>query len=107
MIEGASQGFLPESRSIVDAGIVIFVILSCSYAVEWLQFRLPAFERLMREPKLKLIDNGRLLRRNMRQEFVTEEELMAQVRKEGLEDCREIKAAFLEADGRISFIRKS
>lgn len=107
MIEGASQGFLPESRSVVDAGIVIFVILSCSYAVEWLQFRLPAFERLMREPKLKLIDNGRLLRRNMRQEFVTEEELMAQVRKEGLEDCREIKAAFLEADGRISFIRKS
>lgn len=107
MIEGASQGFLPESRSVVDAGIFIFVILACSYAVEWLQFRLPAFERLMREPKLTLIDNGRLLRRNMRQEFVTEEELMAQVRKEGLEDCREIKAALLEADGRISFIRKS
>ena len=105
--EVAGQGFLPDSRSVVDAGIVILVILSCSYAVQWLQFRLPAFEKLMREPKLKLIENGRLLRRNMRQEFVTEEELMAQVRKEGLEDCGEIKAAFLEADGHISFIRKS
>lgn len=105
--EVAGQGFLPESRSVVDAGIVIFVILLCSYLVEWLQYRVPAVESLLREPKLKLIENGRLLRRNMRQEFVTEEELMAQVRKEGLEDCREIKAAFMEADGCISFIRKS
>lgn len=105
--EVAGQGFLPESRSVVDAGIVIFVILCCSYAVEWLQFRLPGFERLTREPKLKLIENGRFLRRNMRQEFVTEEELRAQVRKEGLEDCREIKAAYMEADGHISFIKKS
>ena len=105
--EVAGQGFLPDSRSIVDAGIVIFVILLCSYVVEWLQYRVPAVERLLREPKLKLIENGQLLRRNMRQEFVTEEELMAQVRKEGLEDCREIKSAYLEADGRVSIIRKS
>lgn len=105
--EVAGQGLLPESRSVVDASIVIFVILSCSYAVEWLQFRFPAFERLTREPKLKLIEDGRLLRRNMRQEFVTEEELMAQVREKGLEDCHEIKAAYIEADGRISIIKKS
>ena len=61
----------------------------------------------MREPKLKLIDDGRCLQRNMRQEFVTEEELMAQVRKEGLMHCREIRAALLEAAGRISYIRES
>ena len=104
--EVAGQGFLPDSRSVVDAGIVIFVILCCSYAIEWLQFKFPAFERLTREPKLKLIENGRFLRRNMRKEFVTEEELMAQVREAGCEDCREIEAAYMEADGRISFIKK-
>jgi uncharacterized membrane protein YcaP (DUF421 family) len=104
--EVAGQGLLPESRSVVDAAIVIFVILCCSYAVEWLQFRFPSFERLTREPKLKLIEGGRLLKRNMRQEFVTEEELMAQVREEGLEDCREVEAAYIEADGRISIIKK-
>lgn len=105
--EVAGQGFLPDSRSVVDAGIVILIILCCSYVIEWLQFRFPAFERLTREPKLKLIENGRFLRRNMRQEFVTEEELMAQVREEGCEDCQEIEAAYMEADGRISFIKKN
>lgn len=103
--EVAGQGFLPDSRSIVDSAIVILVILSCSYAIEWAQYRFPAFERLTREPRLKLIEDGRLLRQNMRREFVTEEELMAQIRENGCEDCREIKAAYIEADGRISIIK--
>ncbi|WP_439612752.1 DUF421 domain-containing protein [Reyranella sp.] len=104
--ELAGQGFLPDSRSIVDSAIVILVILSCSYTIEWLQYRFPAFERLTREPKLKLIEDGHLLRQNMRREFVTEEELMAQIREKGCEDCREIKAAYIEADGRISIIKR-
>jgi len=103
--EVAGQGFLPDSRSIVDSAIVILVILSCSYAIEWAQYRFPAFERLTREPRLKLIEDGRLLRQNMRREFVTEEELMAQIRENGCEDCQEIKAAYIEADGRISIIK--
>lgn len=103
--EVAGQGFLPDSHSIVDSAIVILVILSCSYTIEWLQYRFPAFERLTREPKLKLIEDGHLLRQNMRREFVTEEELMAQIREKGCEDCREIKAAYIEGDGRISIIK--
>ena len=66
----------------------------------------PAFERLGRDPKLKLIEDGRMLRRNMRAEFVTVEELMAQLREQGLEDCKGVKAAYMEADGHISIIRR-
>jgi len=40
----------------------------------------------------------------MREEFVTVEELMAQLREKGLEDCRDVKAAYREADGHISII---
>lgn len=61
---------------------------------------------LIREPKLKLIQNGRMLRRNMRAELVTAEELMAQLRERGLEDCKNVAAAYMEADGRISVIEK-
>ena len=61
----------------------------------------------MRDPKLKLIENGRMLRRNMRTELVTVEELMAQLREEGLQDCKRVKAAYMEADGSISIIRTS
>lgn len=47
-----------------------------------------------------------MLRRNMREEFVTADELLAQLRKNGIEDCRRVKAAYMEADGSISVIEK-
>lgn len=104
--EVSGRGFAPETKSIVESAILILVILTCSYTIEWLQFRFPGFEKLLREPKLKLAENGCLLRRNMRKEFVTEDELMAQVREEGLEGFSQVKAAYIEADGRISIVPK-
>ncbi|NQW53874.1 MAG: DUF421 domain-containing protein [Rhodospirillales bacterium] len=59
----------------------------------------------MRAPRLKLIENGRLLRRNVRKKLVTLDELMAQVRENGLEDCAEVKAAHMKANGYISIIK--
>jgi uncharacterized membrane protein YcaP (DUF421 family) len=47
-----------------------------------------------------------MLRRNMREEFITPEELMAQLREAGLEDCKDVKAAYMEANGCVSIIRR-
>jgi len=41
----------------------------------------------------------------MRAELITFEELMAQLREQGVEDCAEVKAAYVEADGSISVLR--
>jgi len=46
-----------------------------------------------------------MLRKNMRAELVTKEELMAQLREEGIEDCTQVKRACMEADGMISVIK--
>jgi uncharacterized membrane protein YcaP (DUF421 family) len=102
--EASGNGLATEYKSVVEGAVLVATILFWSYFIEWLLFRVPAFERLTREPKLKLIEDGRMLRRNMRAEFVTVEELMAQLREKGLEDCRHVKAAYMEADGRISVI---
>jgi uncharacterized membrane protein YcaP (DUF421 family) len=104
--EVSGNGIAPNEQSVLEAVILVATILFWSFVIEWLQWRFPAFERLVREPKLKLIDNGRMLRRNMRREFVTPEELMAQLREQGLEDCAAVEAAYLEADGSISVIQK-
>jgi len=103
--EVSGNGTSPSEQSVVEGGILVATILFWSYAIEWLHYRSPAFERPMRAPRLKLIENGRLLRRNMRKELVTLDELMAQVRENGLEDCAEVKAAYMEANGYISIIK--
>ena len=45
-----------------------------------------------------------MLRRNMRRELVTEDELMSQVRLHGCDDLSQVKEAYMEGDGRISVI---
>jgi uncharacterized membrane protein YcaP (DUF421 family) len=104
--EVAGNGISDSFQSVVESTVLVGTVLFWSTLIEWLQSRYPVFERLVRDPKLKLIENGRMLRKNMREEFVSVEELLAQLREKGLEDCREVKAAYMEADGRISVIRR-
>ncbi|MNY82623.1 hypothetical protein D3C86_2248450 [compost metagenome] len=50
--------------------------------------------------------NGTKLRENMRRESITDEELEAKYRQEGLESIDEVKALYLEADGKVSVVKK-
>jgi uncharacterized membrane protein YcaP (DUF421 family) len=66
----------------------------------------PAIERLISSPPLPVVRDGRLLQRNLRAEFITEDELMRQLRLEsvldGVEDLGEVKATYIEGDGTLS-----
>ena len=42
----------------------------------------------------------------MRREFITDEELNAKIRQEGVEDIATVKRMYLEADGEMSLIRQ-
>lgn len=104
--EVAGNAIAPVGMSVVEGVVLVATILFWSFATEWAQFHFPAFERLVRNPKLKLIENGRMLHRNMRREYITTRELMAQLREKGHEDCSRVKAAYMEDDGAISIIEK-
>lgn len=103
----AGNGFSSEYASVVEGFVLVCTILFWSYVIEWLGHRSPMLERLLREPKLKIVSDGLMLRSNMRKELITEEELLSQLRKQGIEGCRGVSSAYMEADGSISVIRKS
>ena len=76
-----------------------------NYALDWLGSKVPLFGRLVHPPPLKLIEDGRLLRRNMRKEMITEDEMMSHLREQGVDEVSQVKAAYIEGDGRISVIK--
>ncbi len=45
-----------------------------------------------------------MLRRNMRQEFITEDELMSKLRQQGIEDLSQAAKVYMEGDGQISVV---
>ena len=93
-----------EYHSITEGAVLITTIVFWNYALDWLSRRFPSVERLLHPPPLLLIKDGRLQRRNMRHELVTEEELMSHLRQQGIAELTHVKEAYMEGDGQISII---
>lgn len=105
LIANASQnGLAGEYTSLTEQVILLVTIVAWSYTFNWLSYRFPALERMIHPPPLSLVKEGQLLRRNMRRELITEEEMMTQLRKAGVEDIAEVESAYMEGDGNISVI---
>lgn len=107
LIAEATTHSLGGYSSITEGFIVILTLMTLNYSINFLSYHSPLVEKLIAYPPLLVVKDGKLLRRNMRREFLTEEELMEHLRREGIEDVRDIKAAHVEADGHISFISKN
>jgi len=101
-----TDAIMGGATSLGDILLMIGLIIGWGYVLDALEYRFPPLRRLLRDRQTALIDNGRLLRANMRREMVTEEELMAVLREKGVNDLSQIDSASLEADGEISFVKK-
>ena len=105
LIADASQNAMSsEYKSITEGAILVATIIFWDYALDLLAYHSPLFQRLVRPAPLLLIRNGKMLRRNMRQEMITEEELLSQLRQQGVENATSVQKCYLEGDGRISVI---
>ena len=104
LIAEAATHALGEYSSVTEAIIVVLTMMTWNYLINVLSYHFPAFGKLASAPPLLIIKNGQLLRRNMRREYITENELMEQLRKEGLESVQNVKEAFVEGDGTITVI---
>ncbi len=69
----------------------------------------PSMVRVLEGDPTPLIENGRILTKNLRREVMTRTELERAIRKHGLDpqaDLPAIKRALLEQDGTVTIIRK-
>jgi uncharacterized membrane protein YcaP (DUF421 family) len=103
--DGVQNGLAGEYHSVSGALIVGGTLLGWSYALDLLSYYLPPVRYLLRPGPLILVADGRLVRRNLRREWITADELMAQLRTQGVEDLREVRRAYLEPDGELSVFR--
>lgn len=107
LVADASQNAMAsEYTSITEGLVLVATIAFWAYFLDWLGYRFTVVERLLRPAPLLLIRNGRLLRQNMKRELIREEELMSQLRENGLTQLGEVKKCYMEADGRISIVKR-
>ncbi|MBY0355450.1 MAG: DUF421 domain-containing protein [Rickettsiales bacterium] len=102
--DAAQNGMSGNYHSVPDGLLLVAVIMFWSFSLDWLSFRFPVLRSWLEPPPLLLVKDGKPLRRNMRRELISMDELHAQLREKGIERLDQVKAAFIEADGHISVI---
>jgi len=106
LVADASQNAMDGGYETVAEGCVLVgTLIGWNYLLDWGSFRWKAVARLTEPAPLLLIDRGRVLARNLRREFLTREDLDAQLRLKGIDSPSEVRKAYMESDGKFSVIQ--
>jgi uncharacterized membrane protein YcaP (DUF421 family) len=106
LIADASQNAMAgQYQSVGDGVVLVLTLVGWNVLVDWAAFRFDVLHRVLEAPPLLLIHRGRIVHRNLRREFLKVEELQAELRKQGVGDIAQVRAAYMESDGHISVLR--
>jgi len=104
--DAAQNGMASEYYSVTEGLVLIGTIYAWNYLIDVAAYRWPRFHRPINPPPLALVRDGRVLRRNLRKEMLTPDDLMEQLREQGVERLTEVRECWLEGDGHLSVIRR-
>ena len=102
--DAAGAGLRGDAASIGDSLVLVGTILFWSVALDAVGYPWPRLGRLLKARPKPLIEDGRLNRRALRREFMSQEEIESQLRLHGVSDVSQVKRAWLEPNGMISVL---
>lgn len=106
IVADASQNAMAgEYTSVADGMVLVSTIVGWNYLLDWAAFRFKAVNKFLEAPPLLLIHHGRVIRRNLRREFLTLDDLLAELRKQGVDGVEGVRACYMESDGQISVLK--
>lgn len=89
-------------RSILHGIVPIGLVIAAEMLMALLMFRSIRVRRLLCGKPVILIENGRILEKNLRQTHVNLDELTMHLREQEIFDLSEVKFAILETNGQLS-----
>jgi uncharacterized membrane protein YcaP (DUF421 family) len=101
------QGITQSDESVTGILIVMSTITLLSVAVGWVSFRSGRVRLVTEGEPIVLVQDGRLIERNLRRERLTRGDLEEEARQQQVASLGDIRWAILETDGSISVIPKS
>lgn len=107
LADAAQNGLAGDYKSVGDAAVLLGTLGGWNAALNFATFRWRFARRLFEAPTVELVRDGRILRRNLKREWVTVEELMGKLREQGISDVSEVQVAVLEANGELSVLKEA
>ncbi len=103
--DAVQNGMAGEYKSLTEGLVLVGTIFLWNFVLDWLAFRYAFVYWLLHPPPLPLVLEGRIQRKNLRTQMLTREDVIEQLREQGIEKVDQVKRCFLESDGRMSVIK--
>jgi uncharacterized membrane protein YcaP (DUF421 family) len=100
------QGLTQDDYSVTGAFIAVATIASLQVLTSWTAFKFPRLRRVLDGHPIVLVEDGRVIERNLRRERLTIDDLAEQARENELASLADVQWAIFEPSGAISFIPK-
>jgi uncharacterized membrane protein YcaP (DUF421 family) len=105
LADAAQNAMSGDYDSFSEGAVLVATIVGWNVALDWLAFRVKALRSIIEPAPLPLVWRGRIVRKHLREEFLSIDELMGKLREKGVNDLRNVKAAYLESDGEFSVLQ--
>jgi uncharacterized membrane protein YcaP (DUF421 family) len=105
LADAAQNAMSGGYESITEGMILVATIAVWNWGLDLLAYRFKSVRSILEAKPMVLVRDGKLLRRNLRREYITPDEIMAILREHGIDKLEAVKLATMESDGEISVIQ--
>ena len=103
--DALQQGLTQDDYSLTGAILVVGTIAVLQVFVSWLSYRFPRTRPILEGEPLIVVQDGKVIERNLKRERLTVDEITEEARKQQIPHLSDIRFAVLETGGQISFIK--
>jgi uncharacterized membrane protein YcaP (DUF421 family) len=104
--DAIQQGLTQDDYSVTGAVIVVSTIAALQVGTSYVSFRSRRARRVLEGEPIVIVQDGKLIERNMRRERLTEDEVAEEMRAQQIASVEDVEWGILETNGTMSFIPK-
>jgi uncharacterized membrane protein YcaP (DUF421 family) len=105
--DAIQQGLTQDDYSVTGAVLVVGTFAILQLLTSYASFRIQRLRPILEGEPIVIIQNGKILDRNLKRERLTEEEVAEEARQQQIASLDQVEWAVLENSGKISFLTKS
>ena len=104
--DAVQQGLTQDDYSVTGAVIAISSVAALQVLSSWFAFRSRRARRVLEGEPIVVIQEGRLIDKNLRRERMTPDDVAVEMRMQQIASFDEVQWAILENNGTMSFVKK-
>jgi uncharacterized membrane protein YcaP (DUF421 family) len=105
--DAIQQGLTQDDYSVTGAMIAVSTLTALQVFTSYISFRSARVRKVLEGLPMVVVQDGKLIEKNLRRERLTEDELAEEMRVQQIASFAQVEWAILEPSGSISFIQKS